>query len=171
MKNDYVVRAQKFLERFISFFPTESGRARKYRGSVKVALDKFKEKYPHQNILFCHGAVRYALITSDYVIKWDYDANAANEYGGCAKESKIWNKVKNSSYAYLFAPITRIKVSGHYWYVMPRIHGRNYHRIAFTFLTPEERDFLNDNHIHDLHAGNYRIVKKKVKIFDYACGR
>lgn len=170
MKNDYVVRAKKFLEELIPLFPDESGSARKNVGKVRIALNKFKAKYPRRDVLLCNGAVRYVLITSDYVIKWDYNANNAEEYGGCAKESKVWNRVKNSSYAYLFAPITRITVGGHYWYVMPRIRGRNYHLMAFPFLSPEEKKFLSDNNICDLHSGNYRIVKKKVKIFDYACG-
>lgn len=170
MKNDYVVRAQKFLEKLIPLFPDESGSARKNVGKVRIALNKFKEKYPRRDVLLCYGAVRYVLITSDYVIKWDYNACAAKNYGGCVQENKNWNKVKNSPYAYLFAPITRIKVDGHYWYVMPRIHGRNYHRMAFAFLSPEERHFLNNNDICDLHNGNYRVVNGKVKIFDYACG-
>lgn len=170
MKNDYVVRARKFLEELIPFFPCESGNARKRRLGVQNALDKFMVKHPRRKIYFCNGAVRYVLITSDYVIKWDYDTSAAENYGGCVKESKIWNKVKNSSYRYLFAPITRITVGGHYWYVMPRIRGKHPDRIAYRFLSPEEKKFLENNDICDLHNGNYRIVRGKVKIFDYACG-
>jgi hypothetical protein len=29
------------------------------------------------------GAVRYALLTSDYGVKWDYDAGNACTFGGC----------------------------------------------------------------------------------------
>lgn len=164
MKNDYVTRARKFVKEIA---PMMDNRRDFY--SVADAVREYETKHTHRKVMFCHGAVRCVIITSDYVIKWDYDTESAKEYGGCVAESRLWKKLKDSEYADLFAPITCIRESGHYWYVMPCINGGTpKHRISY-YVNEDVTDFLDSNHICDLHCKNWRLVRGKPVIFDYAC--
>lgn len=164
MKNDYVTRARKFVKEIAPMIEN-----RRNFWSVSDAVREYETKHNHRKVKFCHGAVRCALITSDYVIKWDYDVEEAKNYGGCVAETRLWQELKDSEYADLFAPITRIREAGHYWYVMPRVNGQKSHHPVSYYVDEDVTEFLDSNHICDLHNQNWLLVRGKPVIFDYAC--
>lgn len=86
MKSNYVVRAIKFLNKIVPYL-------NKYN-SVYTAISAFNFDN-RRAVKVGRGAVRYALLTSDYVVKWDYDADNACTFGGCKEEYEIWKEVKN----------------------------------------------------------------------------
>lgn len=162
MKNSYIDRARKFIT---EIYPLIDDRTS--WGNVNSAVRKFNN-IKHRNVSFFHGAVRFALLTSDYVIKWDWSSKARLEYGGCDKELKRWREYEKTPYSYMFAPITKIRVCGRMWYVMPRIRGESPIHMARYYMTSDEKDFCFVNGIVDLHCGNFVLKKGKPIIFDYA---
>lgn len=163
MKSNYVVRAQKFLREFIPYM-------RMY--PISVAVNIYNQE-KHRKVMYRHGAVRRALITSDYVIKWDYDAENRHNFGGCREEYKKYLEVKDDYYGYLFAEITPVKVKGRQFYVMPRV------KIAGEYcsntyiedvLNEDELDFIfDDARIGDVHENNWGMLHGKPVLIDYAC--
>jgi len=161
MKSNYIVRAQKLMRDFVPYM-------RKY--SIGVAVEKFNRD-KHRAIQYCCGSVRRCLVTSDYVVKWDYDGEHRRMFGGCVEEYKMYQKIKEHYYSYLFADITRIEVRGRVFYVMPRVkvaYDLDYWDID-DFLSDDERDFLYDEMgIGDLHSENWGMLEGQAVIIDYA---
>ena len=159
MKSNYIVRAQKFMETFYPYM-------RKYR--IGDAVNHFNED-KHRAVQCRQGAVRRVLITSDYVIKWDYDKRNSKTFGGCREEYKTYQKVKDDYYGYLFAEITPIKVRNRTFYVMPRVNMRASQEggRAEYYLDGAEREFVDD-YLYDLHDENFGWKNNRLVIFDYA---
>ena len=85
MKSDYRIRAKKFLK---SIFPYIDG----YMWDVDDVMYQV-EKYNYdkkRHVLVSCGSARIALITSDYVIKWDYDNDCAEEIGVVLKRAQYF---------------------------------------------------------------------------------
>lgn len=175
MKSDYRIRAQKFIKQI---FPYIDGcMYDDLDETIKRVQDFANEK--RRKISVHNGISRVAIITADYVIKWDrhlaqskYERNPA---GDCEKEYLTWRWLldENPGYAYLFAEITRFKFGGEIFYIMPRVRGINEDRdaYAYEYVDGEEEDFLNE-WFYDLHSGNFGIDRKgNVTIFDYAWNR
>ena len=137
MKSNYVVRAIKFMESFVPYM-------RQYP-TVEMAVRVFNVE-KHRKVQCCHGAVRRVLVTSDYVVKWDYDHQNSKCFGGCRDEYKRYKKVKDSDYAYLFAEITPIKVKGRTYYVMPRVErlGADSDKWLEDILRYDEHEYIFD---------------------------
>ena len=114
-----------------------------------------------------NGAARFALIYSDYVIKFDY--GSAKEWaGGCKEEYQKYTEVIASSpYSYLFAEMTKIQIGRKDIYIMPRVKGVGESYRYWNNLTHEERRFINSV-TADMHRGNYGRYNRKPKIIDYA---
>lgn len=163
MKSNYVDRARKFIKAIYPFL--EENRYDFYK--VNRAVKAFnKEKL--RNVKFCNGAARFALLTSDYVIKWDRSVAATRRYGGCKKEEERWRDFSQTKFSSLFVPVFKIKECGCTWYVMPRITGQAPRCIAYHYLTLEEQRFFMDKHITDVHCGNFVLKRGRPLIFDYA---
>ena len=90
MKSNYIVRAIKFLNKIVPYLD-------KYN-SVYTAVAVFNSEN-RRAVKVEMGAVRYALLTSDYVVKWDYDADNACIFGGCKEEYEIWKEVKKNCFS------------------------------------------------------------------------
>lgn len=122
-----------------------------------------------RNVKVANGSARVALISSDYVVKWDYDLDCVDEIGGCENEIELYEIAEREGFAYLFAKITRVKYSDHYFYVMPRIHGigRTEER-AWRYMTYKEKDWCERHHLTDLHDENYGWKNNHIVIVDYA---
>lgn len=167
IKNNYVVRAKKFLEEFLPYLSD-----RKSGWAVSVAVNNFNRE-KGRKVKFRSGAVRYCLITSDYVIKWDYSPSNRRNFGGCKSEYDIYKQAVKDGYEYLFAKSTKINVNHHIFYVMPRIKNIGYKRHKgdiSCYLTCEEFNYINDKlRLWDLHDGNFGLVNDQVVIIDYAC--
>lgn len=162
MKSNYVRRAEKFMREFYPYM-------RKY--SFSHAVRHFNEE-KHRCVQFAHGTVRRVLITSDYVVKWDYNADASRRYGGCRDEYKMYLNIKNSEYSYLFAEITPIRVKSRIFYVMPRVDslGLDHDADIYDVLSDDEYNFVCDEvGITDLHDENWGFLHGNPIIIDYAC--
>lgn len=165
MKSDYRVRAAKFLKDIFPYIcDCLTDRYDVQEAVVRYNVDK------HRSVLFNNGIARIALITSDYVIKWDYDKSYAYECGGCADEHKAFMEAKEMGYDYLLAESTLIEYQGYYFTIMPRIHkvGRRYNGgEIWNYLTEQEYDWVT--HFNkDIHSYNWGIRDGKACLIDYA---
>ena len=165
MKSDYRFRAAKFLK---DIFPYICD-CLTDRYDVQKAIDCYNA-CKHRNVLFSYGAVRIALITSDYVIKWDYNKECIYECGGCADEHKAFMKAKEMGYDYLLAESTLIEYHGYYFMIMPRISkiGRKYNGGEIrNYLTEKEYKWVI-KFDRDIHSYNWGIRDGKACLIDYA---
>ena len=125
----------------------------------------------HRKVRVSNGIARIALITSDYVVKFDYDPDEVACVGGGEAEVSLYAQAERDGFAYLFAKITRYEYSDRQFYIMPRIYGineSNWHYADY-FMTDEERAWCDSHNLSDLHCKNYGFRKGKVCIVDYAC--
>lgn len=121
-----------------------------------------------RNVIVKNGCARIALITSDYVVKWDYDEDEVEEVGGCENEVSLYSIAELEGFAYLFAQITRFEYKGRYFYIMPRVRGiRESNGRAWQYMTNTERLWCESHNLTDLHCNNYGLTKGKITIVDY----
>lgn len=167
MKSDYEVRAKKFLEKVFPFIEEDIFDP----FYVCDAIINFNKTY-NRNVQVRFGESRIALITSDYVIKFDYDDEMIEEIGGCENEIQLYAQAVADGMDYLFAKINRYNYNGYSFYIMPRIshigtHKSRYHQ-ATDFMTTTEITWCNAHNLTDLHSNNYGFRNKKICIVDYA---
>lgn len=168
--NNYVVRAMKTLN-VLEEYIADADTLRKVWNGVSL----FNHRY-HRAIDVKNGATRIALITSDYVIKFDredldmWDDNALDTFGGCEQELDFYKYANQKGFGYLFAPITRVSMKSRNYYIMPRIRyiGKGDSDVTW-WLDGKELDFVEE-HLFDLHEKNYGFVKGRPCIIDYATG-
>lgn len=161
MKSDYKVRAEKFIRRMYPII-----KDCRTPGQVGGRIRRYNQEH-HTNIQVASGAARYALIYSDYVIKFDY-GNDKQWAGGCEDEYQRYQTViKGSGYEYLFAEVTKIRIGRKNIYIMPRVRGIGHSQNYWDKLTYKERRFIHDV-TADMHRGNYGSFNRKPKIVDYA---
>lgn len=175
MKSDYRIRAQKFIKQI---FPYIDGYMYDDIDETIRRVQRFAAE-KHRKILVNHGLSRIAIITADYVIKWDIhfaqNKSERNLAGDCEKEYLTWRWLldENPGYAYLFAEIIRFRFGGENFYIMPRVRGidKDRHGDVYEYVEGDEEDFLNE-WFYDLHSGNFGIdLKGNITIFDYAWNR
>lgn len=165
MKSDYRVRASRFLR---SILP--------YIGDVLTDIYEVEERVKDFNrdhsrkVEVVWGSARIALITSDYVVKWDYDADCVKDIGGCVDEYDAYMKAKSEGFAYLLAETTLTVINGTVFSIMPRINniGPEHHKGEIKdYLTPNEYDWIW--HFNkDIHHYNWGIRHGKACVIDYA---
>lgn len=170
MKTKYEIRAKKFIMKFVDITKLNA----RNRCMMSSVIEKVQFFYDacHRSIDFRSGAVRFALISSDYVVKWDAasDYNIA-DYGGCEDEYEMYQVAKRDGMDYLFAEVTKFEYKGMIFYIMPRIgcadnyqkSQRNIHRL----LSEGENAYLK-SHVSDVHSNNWGIKDGKPIVFDYA---
>ena len=164
MRSSYEVRAQRFI-RAIAPYLTYCSDCYDYSDAV----DAFCERHPKRKVSFDHGLTRVALITSDYVVKIDYNEYEVNRFGGGEKEIAFYAMAEREGMAHLFAKISRYDYNGRTYYIMPRITGISEDRWedAWAFMTDKECEWCEKHNLYDLHCKNYGIMKGQVKIIDY----
>lgn len=161
MKSDYRIRAEKLIRRVYPYIKNC-----RTPEQVRKCIRTYNEEH-HSHILVHNGAARFALIYSDYVIKFDY--GAGKEWaGGCKEEYQKYTEViAPSPFSYLFAEMTKIQINKKDIYIMPRVKGVGESRQYWNNLTIEEHRFI-DSVTADMHSGNYGRYNRKPKIIDYA---
>lgn len=163
MRN-YVERAQDFIAEIYPYI-CECENVWDIRDCVKKFNFTFDRKVITKN-----GLSRVALLTSDYVVKFDYDPEEVDCIGGCMNEMELYAQAKAEGFAYLFAEITPFLYSGRMFFIMPRIRGiGSGNCYAENYMTPAEKDFCRIHKLTDLHTENYGFRKGHVCIVDYAC--
>ena len=161
-KNSYEIRAEKFVKQIMPFlFNCQTVE------DYSVAVRMFNTRY-HRSVIMAHGLTRIALITSDYVIKFDYNPAEVEIFGGCEDECTIYAEAKLAGFDYLFAKISRIEINGRYFYIMPRINGiGRYYEDAQDYMTEDECDWVLTR-VFDLHWRNYGWKNNHVVLIDYS---
>lgn len=163
MRN-YVERAKCFV-RQIDVFLSEGDLS-----TVKRKINTFN-RFNHRSVRVRSGATRIALLTSDYVIKFDRaDAceGTVKTFGGCESEYSFYQFAEYSGFDYLFAPVTKVK--GYYrdYYIMPLVRGvGRSDKCIGAYLNDEELEFVED-YLFDIHEYNYGFKNHKPCIIDYA---
>lgn len=163
MKNDYCVRAQKFIIEIAPYF--EGCENRK---EYIYAVGQYNKDYK-RHVKFAYGISRIVFITQDYVVKISYRSDAM--FGDCESEYNMYLQAQKDGFDYLFAPITRMEYNGNYYYIMPRIPNVGREWEMDEFLSDEERDYLFEHGVGDIDD-NYSNVGWKNGIpiiIDYAC--
>ena len=163
MRN-YVERAKDFIEQVFPYIE-----ACMNPWSMMNRIDTFNAEY-NRKVIVRSGLSRIALITSDYVVKFDYDPEEVESIGGCENELEVYSWAEREGFAYLFAKITPYSYNKRLFYIMPRIRGigsGNWY--AENYMTPEEKDFCRRHKITDLHTENYGFHNGHVCLVDYAC--
>lgn len=166
MRN-YEERAKDFIK---AIFPYISDFTDVY--SVCDDVDTFN--YDHnRKVRVNHGCARIALITSDYVVKFDFDEEEVEYVGGCDNEMELYAQAEADGFAYLFAKITEFAYNGRNFYIMPRIRGiseeRNWKWFGDHFMTEEENAWCERHNLTDLHCNNYGFRNGHICIVDYGC--
>ena len=165
MKSDYRIRAKKFLR---SIFPYIDGYMRNF-DDILYQVGKYNEDKKRHVIVTC-GSARIALITSDYVIKWDYDNDNVEEIGGCNDEYFAYQEAAKEGYEYLLAEATLIEYNGFSFVIMPRIKriGRDSNGGDIeVYLTYDEYNWVKKFN-KDIHSYNWGIRDGKACLIDYA---
>lgn len=167
MRN-YIERAKDFVKELYPYLMDADSMCDE--GDVALAIDCFNSD-KSRKVLFRHGLSRFAFITSDYVVKYDFDDIEVDCIGGCQNEVEMYEHAKEEGFAYLFAEITPYFYEGRFFYIMPRIHGINRYEYDYAeeHMTREERAWCREHHLTDLHSNNYGFRKGKVCLVDYAC--
>lgn len=165
MKNDYITRARKFVPIINDILNNADNNKMKIQNYIEEYNIAYKRK-----VIFSWGIARYAFITSDYVIKVEYDTESIDTYGGCEDEMRLYGEAKLDNMEYLFAEITRYTYHGTNYYIMPRIKGigKTYCN-AYEYMNDKEFDWCHKHNISDLHMYNYGQKKNQICIVDYAC--
>lgn len=165
MKSDYRVRAYRFINSVLPY--------------IKNALfdideiEKCIARYSHDHsrkVEVAWGSARIALITSDYVVKWDYDADCVNDIGGCLDEYDAYMKAKREGFDYLLAETTLVMIDNIMFSIMPRIKNigpRNHSGHISNYLTAIEWEWIRQFD-KDIHHYNWGIRHGKACIIDYA---
>ena len=167
MKSNYVARACKFMNQFLAFagdFDINN------TWEVSKKVKEFNYRY-NRKVIVSSGSCRIALITADYVIKWDYNKNNVNNFGGCKDELQNYRMAAADGYDYLLAKITPFTNEKGTFYVMPRIKRvASYENRCIDledFLTRDEYRYICNN-FRDLHLANWGVIGNSAIIFDYA---
>ncbi len=167
MKNDYIVRAQNFINVFFKDFILPSERKVGYCFKYTQNFNSTHKR----SVIFTYGYTRLVFITSDYVIKINY---FESNFGLCEDEVMVYNQAKKDNMDYLFAKITPYEFNGNIYYIMPRINGidEDSERVVEDYLTNDEYNYVfNYLGLHDLHCGNFGFKNGEVILVDYACCR
>lgn len=169
MKSSYELRAQKFVREIFPYFVEQDffNNSCVYRAQYAVQHFCLERK---RKVLCNYGSSRIALLTSDYVVKIDYNKNTI--WGNSEDELFNWEKYySKSEYSEYFAPISKYTYSCHDFYIMPRV--KNVGRYDECKVQEEDEDFwdwLCDN-VGDFHDEQFGKENGHFVIIDYACPR
>ena len=163
MRN-YIERAKDFIEQIFPYLEDNMDLSH-----IDDAIDAFNAEYDRR-VVYRHGLSRIALITSDYVVKFDFDPYEIDEIGGCENELELYSQALHEGFAHLLAEITPYSFGQQMFYIMPRIRGiGSGHYYAEHYMTDDEKDFCRRHKITDLHTSNYGFRHGHVCLVDYAC--
>lgn len=157
---DYITRANRFIHEIAPFIIAADTVAK-----VIDCVAEYNERY-HRAVQVAHGATRIALITSDYVVKFNY-GDGLCEFGGCEEEEEFYSYACEEGYGEYFAEITGTTVSGRKFWIMPRVRGVGRTWLCDKVIPRIVYDWVID-HVYDLHMGNFGMLNGHAVIIDYA---
>lgn len=162
--SNYEERAKKFIAQIYPFIKDCHDDS-----DFAFAISHFNKIY-HRNVRMAYGSTRIAMITSDYVVKIDYDGWGTGRFGSCKDEVRMYRRAVKEGYAYLLAKITPYRKDyNRTFYIMPKISGiEKRFGDAEEYLDDDEYDWLCSN-IYDRHNQNYGWKNGHIVMIDYAC--
>lgn len=167
MTEDYIAHAVAFINEIASLLP----RVLLYRELSRLAYE-----YSHTHdckVRVQQGISRIVFVASDYVVKLDRNSEY-NEFGNCETEYEMYHFMVEHGYGEYFAPVTKVTVNYHDFYIMPKVSGiHETDGEAWEWIAEKDEtaaDFIADN-VDDLHNGNYGWENGHPVIIDYACKR
>lgn len=167
IKNDYVIRAQKFVRSFAPYIDKKVTIR-----SMISAVNAFNADY-NRKVRLNYGASRFVFLTSDYCIKIDR-ADSDDLWGNCEKEYKAYMRMKRLKCREVFCPIEKYTYNNVNYYIMPRCSKTNDPDVQMwdvsNRLTAKQARFI-EKHFRDLHSGNIGMLHGKPVIIDYACNK
>lgn len=163
MKSDYKRRAVRFIKMLLPYLVNCDLTSIR---EVHTAVERFNRAH-NRHVKMYNGIARIALVTSDYVIKFDYDECQTRYFGGCYEEYCAYENALQEGYAHFLAEITPFCIGKYNFYIMPRVSLKHSEYME-DYITTEEYYFLNRK-FSDLHEENWGILKGKLKLIDYAC--
>lgn len=165
MKSTYEARAIKFARLLAVLFAGCSTLS-----DFEYAVDWYNDHHSRK-LTTAHGVSRFAIIRSDYVIKFDMIPTGAfkdGRAGNCRSEEAVYARAVADGMEHLLAKTTVLELEEHTVAVMPRINGINDDdRWWGDHCTREEYWWLDEN-VGDLHEGNVGYRHGKVCVVDYA---
>lgn len=166
MMSNYKIRAMRFVEQIFPYIENCGECIVNYR----IAVDKFNYT-KSRKVILANGCSRVAFITSDYVVKMDYDPYEVERVGGGESEEIFYAFAKERGFSHLFAETLSYAYHGKVFYIMPRIGGiGKYEDDIYWYLNSEDRDFVED-YLYDMHNLNYGWKDGYPIIVDYACNK
>ena len=163
MKNSYQVRA---LNTWKALKPYLMGCASIF--NYDCAVNKFNREN-HRKIKFCYGSTRVCFVTSDYVIKMDYNQDQIIFWGGCQSEYDNYDFACANGCDGAFCPIDKIDEKA---YVMPRCEMADWYDESildeFWKDCNEDEFWYVQENIKDVHNQNVGRYKGRVVLIDYA---
>lgn len=161
IKNNYEVRAQKFVRSIFPFLE-------KYNFTdIKLACDMFN-MLKNRKVKYSYGSTRKCMLSSDYVIKIDYCPDTG--WGNCEDELNEWNyHYSISEFADHFAPISKYTYKGHDFYIMPRIPNVGKYCEDELYEDGEFGEYCKTE-VSDIHYEQFGKKSGKFIIIDYAAG-
>lgn len=161
--SNYEVRAKKFIAKVYPYIKNCDDSF-----DFSLAINRFNREC-HRNVQIASGSTRVVMITSDYVIKVDYDGWGKGTWGSCADEVRMYRKAKHDGFAHLFAKVTPVRKGyNRTFYIMPRIGGiakKPYD--ADEYVDGDDYIYLYEN-VGDLHNHNYGWKDGHIVMIDYA---
>lgn len=165
MKSSYEVRAQKFIKIFAPY----AIKCLMSRNIIDIrnVVSKFNQLH-HRSVKVYRGYTRIVFVTSDYVIKVDY--NPDKHFGDSFRELELYKCAAADGYDYLFAKITLFQYEHINFFIMPMVKGINKNNgEAWNYMSIEERAWCMKYQLDDLHEMNFGINRNgDITIFDYA---
>lgn len=159
----YVERAKDFIKDVFPYIEDSM----EYPWVIRSRIRKYNAERSRA-VQVASGSARVALITSDYVVKFEYDECEVQCIGGGENEIYLYNLAKQDGFAYLFAEITPVEWAGYTFYIMPRIRGINdSNGRGWKYMTVEERIWCEKHSLTDLHNGNFGFRNGHICIVDY----
>ena len=164
--SSYEVRAIRFIHQIFPYF-----KDCKCCEDYQWAVMKFNRDCS-RSVKFDHGQTRVAFMTSDYVVKLDYNPIGVQRWGGCEEEHKFYEYAFREGYAYLFAKIKPYYYRGIVFYIMPRVKGiGKYLYDADEYMADHEVSWCWNSGLRDLHNFNYGWKNGNIIIIDYGANQ
>lgn len=168
MKSNYKTRAKKFIAQLFPFieiaFYTDNSEMKKRL--LFSGVEQYCQYYSKRVVKSNRGISRVALITSDYVVKIDYNEDSG--FGCSYDEVEAYEYAYENGYAEYFAEITEYYYEGFPFYIMPLVkHINDDDYDVYEYLHGDAYHWISEN-FYDLHSGNYGWKNGHPVIFDYA---
>ena len=164
-RTNYEIRAEKFARQLSKMFE-----GCVYRIDFLRKISEYNRTHVRK-LRYDYGVSRIAIIRSDYVIKFDYQAVdrwADGRAGNCMKEEEVYKKAVRDGMEYLLAKTKVLHLNGLTCSIMPKINHVNDDRRNWRdYCTCDEFRWLVSN-LCDLHWGNVGYRNRKVCVIDYA---